>query len=151
MSNSLRPMDSSPTGSAVPGILQARILEWVAMPSSRGPAQPRDSACISYISCIGRRVLCHQCHLGNPNLKDRTYLKKKQNTKTTILTFQTSLSLNGVPASHFFCCVGIAYMIARIILQSILDHHHCCCYFVECLLPVVSHLISATFILPIAN
>ena len=30
------PMDSSPAGSSVPGILQARILEWVAMPSSRG-------------------------------------------------------------------------------------------------------------------
>ena len=30
------PMDCSPPGSTVPGILQARILEWVAMPSSRG-------------------------------------------------------------------------------------------------------------------
>ena len=31
-----------PPGSSVHGISQARILEWVAMPSSRGPAQPRD-------------------------------------------------------------------------------------------------------------
>ena len=30
------PMDCSPPGSSVQGILQARILEWVAMPSSRG-------------------------------------------------------------------------------------------------------------------
>ena len=30
------PIDSSPPGSAIPEILQARILEWVAMPSSRG-------------------------------------------------------------------------------------------------------------------
>ena len=30
------PMDCSPPGSSVDGILQARILEWVAMPSSRG-------------------------------------------------------------------------------------------------------------------
>ena len=30
------PMDCSPSGSSVPGILQARILEWVAIPSSRG-------------------------------------------------------------------------------------------------------------------
>ena len=36
------PMDSSPPGSSVHGILQARILEWVAMPSSRGFSQPRD-------------------------------------------------------------------------------------------------------------
>ena len=34
------PMDCSPPGSSVHGILQARILEWVAMPSSRGSSQP---------------------------------------------------------------------------------------------------------------
>ena len=36
------PMDCSPPGSSVHGILQARILEWVAMSSSRGSSQPRD-------------------------------------------------------------------------------------------------------------
>ena len=35
-------MDCSPPGSFVHGILQGRILEWVAMPSSRGSSQPRD-------------------------------------------------------------------------------------------------------------
>ena len=35
------PMDCSLPGSFVHGILQARILEWVAMPSSRGSSQPR--------------------------------------------------------------------------------------------------------------
>ena len=34
------PMDCSPPGSSVHGILQARILEWVAMPSSRGSSSP---------------------------------------------------------------------------------------------------------------
>ena len=50
------------------GVLQARILEWVAMPSSRGSSLPRDPACISYVSCIGRPALYHWCHLGNPLL-----------------------------------------------------------------------------------
>ena len=36
------PMDCSPAGSSVHGILQARILEWVAMPSSRGSSRLRD-------------------------------------------------------------------------------------------------------------
>ena len=36
------PMDCSPPGSSVHGILQVRILEWVAMPSSRGTSRPRD-------------------------------------------------------------------------------------------------------------
>ena len=35
------PMDYSPPGSSVHGILQARILEWAAMPSSSGSSQPR--------------------------------------------------------------------------------------------------------------
>ena len=35
-------MDCSPPGSSVHGILQARVLEWVAMPSSRGSSQPKD-------------------------------------------------------------------------------------------------------------
>ena len=36
------PMNCSPPHSSVHGILQARILEWVAMPSSMGSSQPRD-------------------------------------------------------------------------------------------------------------
>ena len=36
------PMDYSLPGSSVPGILSARKLEWVALPSSRGSSQPRD-------------------------------------------------------------------------------------------------------------
>ena len=36
------PMDCSPPGSSVHGILQARMLEWVAIPSSRGSSKPRD-------------------------------------------------------------------------------------------------------------
>ena len=60
------PMDGSPPGSSVHGILQAKILEWVAMPSSRGSSRPRDRTCTSYVSCIGRQVLYHLCHLGSP-------------------------------------------------------------------------------------
>ena len=40
------PMDCSPPGSSVHGILQARILEWVAIPFSRGSSQLRDQAWI---------------------------------------------------------------------------------------------------------
>ena len=40
--------DGSLPGSSVHGILQARILEWVAMPSSRGSSWPRDKTCVSY-------------------------------------------------------------------------------------------------------
>ena len=48
------PMDCSPPGSSVCGILQARILECVAMPFSRGSSRPRDQ---TWISCIAGRFL----------------------------------------------------------------------------------------------
>ena len=48
------PMDHSLPSSSVHGILQARILEWVTLPSSRRHSQPRDQTHVSYISCIGR-------------------------------------------------------------------------------------------------
>ena len=59
------PMDHSPPGSSVHGILQVRIVEWVAMPSSRGSSRPRDQTCISHVSSIGRQVLYHWHHLGS--------------------------------------------------------------------------------------
>ena len=60
------PMDYRPPGSSVHGILQARILEWAATPSSRGSSRPKNQTLISYVSCIGRRVLYHWHHLGSP-------------------------------------------------------------------------------------
>ena len=45
-------MDHRPPSSSVHGISQARVLEWVAMPSSRGSSQPRDQTHVSCISCI---------------------------------------------------------------------------------------------------
>ena len=36
------PMDYNPLGTCIHGILQARILEWVAVPFCRGSSQPRD-------------------------------------------------------------------------------------------------------------
>ena len=53
------PKDCSLPGSSVHGILQARILEWVAISSSRASSWPRDRNHISYISCIGTWVLYH--------------------------------------------------------------------------------------------
>ena len=61
-----RPMDCSPPGSSVHGILQARILEWVAMPSSRGSFLPRDQ---THGSCIASRFLTAETQ-GKPTNQD---------------------------------------------------------------------------------
>ena len=44
------PMDCSPPGSSVHGILQARILEWVAIRFFRGSSWPRDRTQVSHIA-----------------------------------------------------------------------------------------------------
>ena len=48
------PMDCSPSGSSVHGILQARILEWVAIPFSRGSSQPGAQ---TQVSCFAGQTL----------------------------------------------------------------------------------------------
>ena len=45
-------MNCNPAGSSAQGILQARTLEWVTIPFSRGSSQPRDQ---TQISCIAGR------------------------------------------------------------------------------------------------
>ena len=52
-------MDCSPPGFSVHVILQARVVEWVAISSSRGSSRPRDQTCISCVSCTGRQILYH--------------------------------------------------------------------------------------------
>ena len=56
------PMDCSLPGFSCLGILQARILEWVAMPSCRGSSQPRDG---TQVSRIAGRFLYHLSHQGS--------------------------------------------------------------------------------------
>ena len=53
------PMNCSLPGSSVHGILQARILEWVAISFSRASSRPRDRTHVSSISCTGRWILYH--------------------------------------------------------------------------------------------
>ena len=55
--------DCRPLGSSVHGILQARILEWVAISSSRGFSRPRNG---TQVSCIGGDSF-HQNHQGIPS------------------------------------------------------------------------------------
>ena len=59
------PMDCSPPGFSVLGILQARILEWVTILSSRGSFRPRDQTCLRHLLHwqVGSLPLSH---VGSP-------------------------------------------------------------------------------------
>ena len=59
-------MDCRLPGSSVCGILQARILEWVAMHSSRGFSQPKDQTQVSPI--VGGFFIIYLCHQGSPRI-----------------------------------------------------------------------------------
>ena len=55
-----RPTDCSLTGSSVHRTFQARVLEWVAISSSRESSRLRDWTLLSRVSCLGRRILYPQ-------------------------------------------------------------------------------------------
>ena len=69
LSLTLRPMDYSPQAPLSMGVLQARILEWVAMPSSRESSQPRDWTQVSHTAAgfftiwAIRETSCHLINL----------------------------------------------------------------------------------------
>ena len=53
------PMDYSSLGSSLHVILHAKILEWLAIPFSRGSSPPMDQTHVPCVCCTGRQVLCH--------------------------------------------------------------------------------------------
>ena len=55
--------DYGPPGSFVCGILQARILQWVAIPFSKGSSRPRDQ---NQVSCTAGRFFYHLTDQGSP-------------------------------------------------------------------------------------
>ena len=72
------PVDCSPPGSSVHRILQARILEWVAISFSRGSSQPRDRTQGSNPGLRHcRQMLYGRSHQGNITKRNRVYFQPK--------------------------------------------------------------------------
>ena len=61
------PVDCSCQAPPSMGILQAGILQWVAIPSSRGSSRPRDQTCVSCTSCTAGRF-CNAEPPGKPQI-----------------------------------------------------------------------------------
>ena len=68
MSDSLRPDGPQPHSSSIRGILQARILEWIAIPFSRGYSWPRDQTWVFHIAgrffTVSVTKVSHKCNDG---------------------------------------------------------------------------------------
>ena len=65
MSDSTTPWTVAHQAPLSMGILQARILAWIVMPSSRGCSQPRDQ---TSVSCVAGWILYHLNHQGSPRI-----------------------------------------------------------------------------------
>ena len=69
MSSSVGAHGLQPSGLLCPWTSQARVLEWAAISFFKGSSQPSNQTQLPCISCIGRQILYHWCHLGNPLMK----------------------------------------------------------------------------------
>ena len=100
-------MDCSPPGSSVHGIFQARILEWVAIFSSRGSSWARDQTRVFYVSCIGRRVLYPLCHpwiihwMYMPNLLIIVIFCILIHKENITISFNICSNMNIIPLFYF--------------------------------------------------
>ena len=96
-------MDCSPPSSSVHGILQARILEWIVISSSREASQPRDQTCIS---CIGKQILYHWSIWEAQNINYPLIKEKKKNNEILFLTAQLNHieGKNLLVSDYFIIC-----------------------------------------------
>ena len=83
------PMDCSPPGSSVHGILQARILEWVAISFFRGSSQSRNW---TQVSLHWRQILYHLSHQGSPSVnkvdsKGHEHMNSTAGTQLMLIPF----------------------------------------------------------------
>ena len=107
------PMDCSPPVSSVHGILQARILEWIAMPSSRASSWCRDWTRVSYVSCIDRGVFTTSTTWKSPS------------SYVLVLTFFhfVATPLRVVPA-FVLLCLNIPFLLLHLFSTYVIDFLH---------------------------
>ena len=93
------PIDCSLPDSSVHGTLKARILEWVAMPSSRGSFWPRDRTHISFGSCIAGSFFTTE-PLGKPIYPEKIIIQK--DTCTPNVHCSTIYNSQDMEATYMF-------------------------------------------------
>ena len=114
-------MDCSPSGSSAHGILQARILEQVAMPSSRGSSRSRAG---TWVSCIGRQILYRLSHQGSPKPVQsilRCIIFSRFTVSRFYIYFTISDNMKLLLAFFFFSHLSISKTGMNLIIDGLLD------------------------------
>ena len=111
------PIDCNPPDSSAHGIFQARVLDWVATPFSRGSSWPMDRTHLSCVSCIGRKILYHWATweanvLNLPKISQWKYKGKKKAKQMREIEIDRERELlekqSETPFSHFSdFCLGL--------------------------------------------
>ena len=116
------PMDCSPPGSSVHGIFLARMLEWVAISSSRGSSQPRDPAHVSCVSCMFAVGQTKASHLQNrtisKDLEGSIILALSQFAKIYSQQSYWNISVTTWVKSFGHLGVSFSYLYTLVITQS---------------------------------
>ena len=94
----------SPPVSSVHGVSQARIREWVAMPSSRKSSRLRDQSCVS---CIGKRILHHRTTWEASHSYGWSHIRRRESRRIPQILARVSLTwllFHPGVFSHVYLC-----------------------------------------------
>ena len=135
-------MDCSPPGSSVHGTLQERMLEWAAVPSSRGSSPPRDQTQVSCLSCTGKRVFWPQAPPGKTHkylLLWKRELDKEQPGQRCPIPVEGTQPQACCPAAHKGRSACI-YLKRGSLLSHSAQRRYTCPEYSRSLLPLVSQV-----------
>ena len=116
VSDSLRPQNLYPPGFSAHEILQARILEWIAIPFSRGSSQPRDQTLVDFI------LYCFSNNIENSNLRIWVIILTRGFKSTVIIR----LLFQGAETHlvQFFKYLCIWLCLNLFVTRGVLSLHH---------------------------
>ena len=121
------PMDCNLTGSSIHGIFLARILEWVAMPFSRGSSRPRGR---THIPCIGKWFLNHWTTREVPRLLFKRMIPTQQGSKVSGTILMPLLTIEKTLRNKWFKFVALSQRLVRIWWK--LEAPQCICILKTC-------------------
>ena len=110
-------MDYSLPGSSVHGILQARILEWVVMPSFRESSRPRDWIHVSCVSCTEDKFFTTEPS-GKSSINLHAWFLSQCHIFLITIVLQCSLKLGSMISLDLYFCTRLLWLFGVYVLQA---------------------------------
>ena len=107
------PLSLTPPGFSVHGILQARILEWIAIPFSRGSSWPRDQ---TQVFCTGGRFFTIWANREAPNVAQ---------IQVKDMNFKKNSGFNPNTASYQLYCIKLLKLSLSFFIYNLVENRIC--------------------------